>query len=162
MIAFIKHAEQSGGALRCTAVPLLLSPYLLLKGLIVSVCWFGWCIEVLTPLPPPHNPFFLPLCFCADEIKDDFDTLGPDATLQAVGNGTGESTEDVLSLCPCLSSCPCPCSIATCFKTVCPNLFGSGLLKSEATCGCNLSSQVAQVRPIQRMFFFLLGLESCT
>lgn len=35
------------------------------------------------------------LCFCADEIKDDFDTLGPDATLQAVGNGTGELTKDV-------------------------------------------------------------------
>lgn len=34
-------------------------------------------------------------CFCADEIKDDFDTLGPDATLQAVGNGTGELTKDV-------------------------------------------------------------------
>lgn len=40
---------------------------------------------------PPTPPFFfLLLCFCADEIKDDFDTLGPDATLQAVGNGTGE------------------------------------------------------------------------
>lgn len=35
-------------------------------------------------------PLFLLLCLCVDEIKDDFDTLGPDATLQAVGNGTGE------------------------------------------------------------------------
>lgn len=99
MIAFIKHAEQSRGALRCTAVPLLLSPYLLLRGLIVSVCWFGCYIEVLTPssppLSPPHPFFFLLLCFCADEIKDDFDTLGPDATMQAVGNGTGELTHDV-------------------------------------------------------------------
>lgn len=92
MIAFIKHAEQSCGALRCTVVPLLLSPYLLLKGLIVSVCWFGWYTDLLTP-PSPSPPtlfFLLLLCFCADEIKDDFDTLGPDATLQAVGNGTGE------------------------------------------------------------------------
>lgn len=48
-----------------------------------------------TPPHSPHIPFFLLLCFCADEIKDDFDTLGPDTTLQAVGNGTGESTEDV-------------------------------------------------------------------
>lgn len=112
MIAFIKHAEQSRGALRCTAVPLLLSPYLLLKGLIVSVCWFAWYTEVLTPTPffsslsplpslpflYPHPPFFFLLfllSFSADEIKDDFDTLGPDTTLQAVGNGTGESTEDV-------------------------------------------------------------------
>lgn len=93
MIAFIKHAEQRRGTLRCTAVPLLLPPYLPLKGLIVSVCWFGWYIEVLTPSfsPfPPLTPLFLLLCFCADEIKDDFDTMGPDATLQAVGNGTGE------------------------------------------------------------------------
>lgn len=95
MIAFIKHAEQRRGTLRCTAVPLLLPPYLPLKGLIVSVCWFGWYIEVLTPsfspsLLSPLTPLFLLLCFCADEIKDDFDTLGPDATLQAVGNGTGE------------------------------------------------------------------------
>ena len=88
MIAFIKHAEQSRGALRCTAVPLLLSPYLPLKGLIVSVCRFARRTEVLTPPSPP--PFSLLLCFCADEIKDDFDALGPDATLQAVGNGTGE------------------------------------------------------------------------
>ena len=82
MIAFIKHAEQSLG---CTAVPSLLSPYLLLKGLIVSVCWFAWCTEALTP--PLLTPSF---SLCADEIKDDFDTLGPDATMQAVGNGTGE------------------------------------------------------------------------
>lgn len=34
--------------------------------------------------------FFFFFCFCADEIKDDFDTLGPDTTLQTVGNGTGE------------------------------------------------------------------------
>lgn len=50
------------------------------------------------PLPPslPPSPLlFLLLCFCADEIKDDFDTLGPDATMQAVGNGTGELTHDV-------------------------------------------------------------------
>lgn len=46
------------------------------------------------PLSPPY-PLSSAFCFCADEIKDDFDTLGPDATLQAVGNGTGESTEDV-------------------------------------------------------------------
>lgn len=108
MIAFIKHAEQSRGALRCTAVPLLLSPYLLLRGLIVSVCWFGCYIEVLTPSLPPSPLLFLLLCFCADEIKDDFDTLGPDATLQAVGNGTGELTHDVFFsfLCVCCSSCP--------------------------------------------------------
>lgn len=68
MIAFIKHAEQSRGTLQRTAVPLLLSPYL--------------CLKIVL--------FFLLLCFSADEIKDDFDTLGPDATLQAVGNGTGE------------------------------------------------------------------------
>lgn len=42
--------------------------------------------------PPPPSFFSLPpfLSLRADEIKDDFDTLGPDATLQAVGNGTGE------------------------------------------------------------------------
>lgn len=41
--------------------------------------------------PPPHlTSAFLLLCFCADEMKDDFDTLGSDATLRAVGNGTGE------------------------------------------------------------------------
>lgn len=95
MIAFIKHAEQSCGALRCTAVPLLLSPYLLLKGLIVSICWFGWYTRYSPLLLSPHTLFCLLLRFCADEIKDDFDTLGPDATLQAVGNGTGELTEDV-------------------------------------------------------------------
>lgn len=27
-------------------------------------------------------------------MKDDFDTLGPDAALQSVGNGTGELTQD--------------------------------------------------------------------
>lgn len=88
MIAFIKHAEQRRGALRCTAVPLLLPPYLPLK---VLVGFDG----TLRHSPPPSllsplTPLFLLLCFCADEIKDDFDTLGPDATLQAVGNGTGE------------------------------------------------------------------------
>lgn len=65
------------------------------------------------PLPPslPPSPLlFLLLCFCADEIKDDFDTLGPDATMQAVGNGTGELTHDVFFffffLCVCCSSRP--------------------------------------------------------
>lgn len=52
------------------------------KGLLGAVCWLGCYVQVLTPPPPP--------CFCADEMKDDFDTLGPDATLQTVGNGTGE------------------------------------------------------------------------
>lgn len=52
----------------------------------------GWRAEVLTPPPSSHISFLLLLLlFCADEIKDDFDTLGPDATLQVVGNGTGES-----------------------------------------------------------------------
>lgn len=52
-------------------------------------CWWNGCCCLLlvvpfrcSPPPPPH--------FCADEMKDDFDTLGPDAALQAVGNGTGE------------------------------------------------------------------------
>lgn len=77
-------------------MPLLLSPYHHLKGLIVRIGWLAWHIEVLTPLlsSPPHTPFFF-LCFCADEIKDDFDALGSDA-LQAVGNGTGELTEHAL------------------------------------------------------------------
>lgn len=34
----------------------------------------------------------------ADEIKDDFDALGPEATLQAVGNGTGELRPPVFGL----------------------------------------------------------------
>lgn len=52
---------------------------------------------------PSFSPFSLLLCFCADEIKDDFDALGPDATLQAVGNGTGELTEDVIFVIVCCS-----------------------------------------------------------
>lgn len=92
MIAFIKHAEQSCSVLRCTAVPLLLSLYLLLlKGLIVCrlLVHAPMCSPAILLLTPLF--FFFFFCFCADEIKDDFDTLGPDATLQAVGNGTGES-----------------------------------------------------------------------
>lgn len=42
-------------------------------------------------LPTPHPSS------SADEIKDDFDTLGSDATLQAVGNGTGECLQRVLA-----------------------------------------------------------------
>ena len=70
------------------------------------------------PLTP--TPLFFLLCFCADEIKDDFDTLGPDATLQAVGNGTGELTDNIecvfLFLCAALSPCAvyftvCPCNL---------------------------------------------------
>lgn len=44
---------------------------------------------LLLLLPHANTPLFLLLCFVADEIKDDFDSLGPDATLPAVGNGTG-------------------------------------------------------------------------
>lgn len=49
---------------------------------VVAVGCCGCYVQVLTPPTP--------LFFCADEIKDDFDALGPDAALQAVGNGTGE------------------------------------------------------------------------
>lgn len=89
MIAFIRPGQQRLGALRCTAVPLLLPAHLPAADRRVA----GW--DGALRCSPPHRPsshiFFLLLLFCADEIKDDFDTLGPDATLQAVGNGTGES-----------------------------------------------------------------------
>lgn len=68
-------------------------PYLLPKSLFVSVCWFlsdAW--RYLATLISPCISLSPLLCFCADEMKDDFDNLGPDATLQAVGNGTGELT----------------------------------------------------------------------
>lgn len=86
MIAFIKHAEQRGAARRCTAVPLLLPPYVGLKAWLSLFA--GWVV-MFRCSPPPLSPLS-PLFFCADEMKDDFDTLGPDAALQAVGNGTGE------------------------------------------------------------------------
>lgn len=41
------------------------------------------------PLVTVPNLLFC-VCFYADEMKYDFDSLGPDATLQGVGNGTGE------------------------------------------------------------------------
>lgn len=90
MIAFIRLGQQRLGALQCTAVPLLLPAHLPAADRRVA----GWDGTLRCSPPPPssHVSFLLLLLlFCADEIKDDFDTLGPDATLQAVGNGTGES-----------------------------------------------------------------------
>lgn len=58
--------------------------------LVASACCCGYSCLLLRLLllhSGAHPPFPLPH---ADEIKDDFDALGPDAVLQAVGNGTGE------------------------------------------------------------------------
>lgn len=55
-------------------------------------------------MPNDTDPPFL-LSLCPDEMKDDFDTLGPDGTLQTVGNGTGEPvSHDFLALSSCLFS----------------------------------------------------------
>lgn len=140
MIAFIKHAEQSRGALRCTAVPLLLSPYLLLRGLIVSVCWFGCYIEVLTPssppLSPPLTPSFSSPVFLCRWNKGWF--WHPGAWCHYAGSWKRYRWVDswcvfffFFPLCVLLFSSAPLTHIATWFKTVCPNLFGSAPLQTK-------------------------------
>lgn len=114
---------------RCDAQRCLycfLHTIILKASLSASVGLHGTSRYLPSLLSTPH-PIFL-LCFCADEIKDDFDTLGPDAALQAVGNGTGELTEHALNTQPiCLISTTCNLSSQLCYigRTV-ESTFSSG------------------------------------
>lgn len=49
----------------------------------------GFSVSVVCLVLSGTKPH-LPLLFSTDEMKDEFDAMGPDATLQTVGNGTGE------------------------------------------------------------------------